>query len=65
MIASSSILELQAFLVELVNNFEFSLTPEAQRIRREACVVMVPMIEGQVEKGAQLPLRVCIASRED
>ncbi|KAJ7496593.1 cytochrome P450 [Mycena latifolia] len=59
-----AVLELQAFLIELVGNFEFSLTPEAMRIRREACIVMVPTVEGQREKGTQLPLRVTVASRE-
>ncbi|KAJ7672106.1 cytochrome P450 [Mycena rosella] len=59
-----AVLELQAFLIELVSNFEFSLTPEAMRIRREACIVMVPTVEGQRAKGTQLPLRVSVASRE-
>lgn len=58
-------LELQALLVELVNNFEFSMTPDAEKVRREACTVMAPTIEGQVEKGTQLPLRIKIASRDD
>ncbi|RDB25056.1 Leukotriene-B4 omega-hydroxylase 3 [Hypsizygus marmoreus] len=60
-----AVVELQAFLVELVGGFEFSLTPDAMRIRRESALVMVPTIEGQVEKGAQLPLRVRVASREE
>ncbi|KAJ7099339.1 cytochrome P450 [Mycena belliarum] len=59
-----AVLELQAFLIELISNFEFSLTPEAMRIRREACIVMVPTVEGEREKGTQLPLRVNVASRE-
>lgn len=59
-----SLLELQAFLVEMVNNFEFELTEKATRIRREACLVMVPTVEGEVDKGAQLPMRVRVASRE-
>ncbi|KAJ7935386.1 cytochrome P450 [Mycena leptocephala] len=60
-----AILELQAFLIELLSNFEFSLTPEAMRVRREACIVMVPTVDGQREKGTQLPLRVSVASRDD
>ncbi|KAF9478118.1 cytochrome P450 [Pholiota conissans] len=56
-----AVLELQAFIVELVNNFEFSLTPEARMVRREACLLMAPTIEGQVEKGNQLPLAIKIA----
>ncbi|KAK1227410.1 hypothetical protein PQX77_009595 [Marasmius sp. AFHP31] len=53
-----AVLELQTFLVELVGNFEFSTTPECDNIRREACAVMVPTIEGEVEKGGQCPLKV-------
>ncbi|KAF8161361.1 cytochrome P450 [Crassisporium funariophilum] len=60
-----AVLELQAFVVELVNTFEFSLTPEARRVRREACLVMAPTIEGEVEKGSQLPLVIKIATREN
>jgi hypothetical protein len=58
------LLELQVFLVELVSNFEFHLTADAPRIRREACIIMVPTLEGEVNKGAQLPLRVSLASKE-
>ncbi|KAL0567122.1 hypothetical protein V5O48_014867 [Marasmius crinis-equi] len=46
-----AVFELQAFLVELIRNFEFSLTPECARIRREAAGAMLPTLEGQVEKG--------------
>ncbi|KAK1219199.1 hypothetical protein PQX77_018095, partial [Marasmius sp. AFHP31] len=52
-----ALLEMQTFLVELISTFEFSLTPECDKIRREACRVMVPTIEGEVEKGGQCPLR--------
>ncbi|EEB91420.1 hypothetical protein MPER_10221 [Moniliophthora perniciosa FA553] len=57
-----AILELQAFIIELVDNFEFSMTPECSRIRRESAGVMIPTIEGEVEKGVQCPLMVkCVA----
>ncbi|KAL0573547.1 hypothetical protein V5O48_008414 [Marasmius crinis-equi] len=59
-----AVVELQTFLVELVGNFEFSLTPECDKIRREACAVMLPTIEGELEKGVQCPLRVQCAKRE-
>ncbi|KAK0240869.1 cytochrome P450 [Armillaria nabsnona] len=59
-----AVLELHAFLIEIINIFEFSMTTEAERIRREASTVMTPTVEGAVEKGSQLPLRVSIASRE-
>ncbi|KAF9260693.1 cytochrome P450 [Marasmius fiardii PR-910] len=60
-----ALLELQAFLVEMISNFEFSLTPECEKIRREACGVMVPTLEGELSKGAQCPLRVQSARRDD
>ncbi|KAK0213329.1 cytochrome P450 [Desarmillaria ectypa] len=59
-----AVLELHAFLIELINNFEFYMTTEAERIRREACIIMIPTVEGAVEKGSRLPLRVAIASRD-
>ncbi|KAF8814480.1 cytochrome P450 [Phlegmacium glaucopus] len=59
-----AVLELHAFLVELVSNFEFDLTPEALKVRRDACfVVMAPTIEGLPEKGTHLPLRIKLATR--
>ncbi|KAK0196692.1 cytochrome P450 [Armillaria mellea] len=58
-----AVLELHAFITEVVNNFEFSLTKESELIRREACGIMVPTVEGEIEKGSQLPLRVAFASR--
>ncbi|KAL0579177.1 hypothetical protein V5O48_002799 [Marasmius crinis-equi] len=59
-----AVLELQAFVVELISNFEFSLTPECDKIRREACGVMLPTMEGELEKGVQCPLRVRCARRD-
>ena len=53
--------ELQAFLVELVSNFHFELTDDAQRVRKTAAIVMVPTIEGEVT----MPLRVSLAPRDE
>ncbi|KAF8814486.1 cytochrome P450 [Phlegmacium glaucopus] len=59
-----AVLELHAFLVELISNFEFDLTPEALKVRRETClVVMAPTIEGLPEKGTHLPLRIKLVTR--
>ena len=59
---SLSISEIQVLLVELIRNFEFSLTPKCDRIRRENSLVMAPTIEGELEKGVQCPLRIrCVA----
>ncbi|KAH8827827.1 cytochrome P450 [Flagelloscypha sp. PMI_526] len=53
-----AVLELTCMLVELVSNFDFSPTPRSKRLRREACVLMIPTVEGELDKGTQLPLRI-------
>jgi hypothetical protein len=60
----NSVAEMQAFLVELVDNFEFSMTNSAAKVRRDICLVVVPVVEGEAEKGIHLPLRVALAERE-
>ena len=55
--------EIQAFIVELVSNFEFALTDDIKRLRREPCGVMLPVLEG--ESGVKMPLRVTLALREE
>ncbi|KAL1746488.1 cytochrome P450 [Schizophyllum fasciatum] len=58
-----AVLELSAFLVELIDRFEFSAPPDVlSKIRRGAAGVMVPMLEGELDRGAQLPLHVRPAS---
>lgn len=47
--------------MELVSTYEFALTEEAKRIRRESHGVMVPFIEGQQDQEAHLPLKVTFA----
>lgn len=59
------IYELQAFLTELVSNFQFELTEDVHRICKTTAITMVPTLEGEVEKGAQMPLRVSLAPREE
>ncbi|KAJ3892341.1 cytochrome P450 [Lentinula edodes] len=60
-----AVLELQAFLVELIRNFEFEATPALERIRREAAFVMTPTIEGELGKGSQMPLKVAFSARDN
>ncbi|KAG2153139.1 cytochrome P450 [Suillus clintonianus] len=60
-----AVIEFQAFLTEIVGKFEFALTEQSERVRREACLVMAPTVEGDVESGSQLPLRVSLAPRID
>lgn len=52
---------MQTFIVELIGTFDLSLKHEAEIIRREACFVMTPTVEGQREKGTQLELVVKMA----
>ncbi|KAJ7185447.1 cytochrome P450 [Mycena filopes] len=54
-----AVYEYQAFLVELIKNFEFTMDPSlALKVRREAAIVMIPTIEGEVYKGSQLPITI-------
>jgi hypothetical protein len=55
------VMETQAFLVELVSNFEFSIAKDTHRVVRYGSVTMSPILEGEMEKGAQLPLGVSFA----
>ncbi|KAF8813700.1 cytochrome P450 [Phlegmacium glaucopus] len=56
--------EVLALTVEIINNFELSITPDIDRLRREACLVMLPTLEGEQLKGENLPLRVSLAARD-
>lgn len=56
--------EVQALTVEIINNFELGLTPEIERLRREACLVMIPTLEGEQLKGENLPLKLTFAPRD-
>ena len=55
------ITEFQVFLIELVDSFSFSVS-EDKKIRRASAGIMAPMVEGELDKGAQLPLVVALAS---
>ena len=51
--------------MEIIGKFEISLTEKARKVRREACLVMVPTVEGEVGNGVQLPLIISVAPRGD
>ncbi|KAJ3520273.1 hypothetical protein NMY22_g12828 [Coprinellus aureogranulatus] len=53
-----AILQLQNLLAELVDRFEFSAGGGASKVVRANCMSTQPMIVGEYEKGAQLPLVV-------
>lgn len=56
---------MQTFLAELLNHFEFEMTEESAKIKRQASIVMVATVRGQEEKGVQMPLRVKFAPLEE
>ena len=58
-------IEVQAFLTEIVGKFEFALTDKSELVRREACVLMAPTLEGEVENGVQMMLKVSVALRTE
>ncbi|KAF8904748.1 cytochrome P450 [Gymnopilus junonius] len=60
-----AVLEAAVFAAEFVRHFEFKLTPAAKKIKREASLAMIPVLEGEEDKGHQLPLIVSLASRDD
>ncbi|KAG8220520.1 cytochrome P450 [Butyriboletus roseoflavus] len=64
-VSSNSVIEMQAFLVEIIGKFEITMTDRSEKVRRGASFVMLPVIEGEVELGSQLPLAVSVAARED
>ncbi len=56
-----SIIEMQALLAELVENFEYALPKNEFTIARTAAgTMMVPMIRGKEELGSVMPLRVSL-----
>lgn len=61
-IAFVSILELQVFTARLVREFEFSEV-EDRPIKMWRPGLVVPTVEGEEEKGPQLPLKVSVVRR--
>ncbi|KAK0239255.1 hypothetical protein EDD85DRAFT_829582 [Armillaria nabsnona] len=57
-------MELQAFIIELLGTFEFSLD-DNEEVRRESTFVMTLTVEGRIEKGSQLRLKVKLATRDE
>lgn len=53
------ILELQAVLVEVIENFEYRL-PEGVEIIRLNAGIMAPVVAGKMQEGVQMPLQVSV-----
>ncbi|KAF8638059.1 hypothetical protein AX16_010691 [Volvariella volvacea WC 439] len=56
--------EVLSLTVEIVENFELAPSEDINRLRREACLVMLPTLEGEQLAGENLPLRVSLASHD-
>ena len=52
-----SVIELHALVIELLENFELSF-PEGKTILRVPAFMMTCMVEGEREKGVQMPIRL-------
>lgn len=59
---NSRVVEMQAFLVGMLSNFEFSIPEDAKRIVRHRTFAMLPMVEGEYERGPQLPMNITALS---
>lgn len=55
------LLEIQAVLVELIENFEYQL-PEGVEVIRLNAGNMVPMVAGKMHEGPQMPLQISTVS---
>jgi hypothetical protein len=56
----NSVLEMHSFLIELIENFEFTLPPGGIDIQRVPAFQMLPMVRGKLDEGSQMPLCVSL-----
>ena len=57
--------EMQAFVFELISGLKFEAMERTARIRRENCLVMLPMVRDEEQKGNQLPLGISVINHSD
>jgi hypothetical protein len=51
---------MHSFLIELIENFEFTLPPGGIDIQRVPAFQMLPMVRGKLDEGSQMPLCVSL-----
>ena len=51
------VIELHSLVVEILENFELSF-PEGKTIMRVPAIAMTCLVEGEREKGVQMPIRL-------
>lgn len=64
-IANNSVIEIQAFLVEVIGRFELTMTELSEKVSRGPGIFMVPVVEDELKCSSLLPLAVSVAARED
>ncbi|KAF8518692.1 cytochrome P450 [Hysterangium stoloniferum] len=53
-----AVLELQAILIVLIQNFEFSPAPHNPVMRQVMAPTLVPMVKGEEKRGSQMPMSI-------
>jgi hypothetical protein len=56
---------MQSFVFELISRLKFEAMGKTALIRRENCLVTLPMVGGEEQKGNQLPLRISIINHSE
>ena len=58
--SSARLIEMQAIVTDLVENFKFALPEDKPEILRAPLGIMGPMIKGKLNEGMRLPLHVTV-----
>jgi hypothetical protein len=58
--ATCSVIELHAFLVTLVRQFDFFLPENGQEVKMMRPMLITPLVVGEEHKGPQMPLKVTL-----
>ena len=58
--ATDRVIEMHAFLVTLVRQFDFFLPENGQEVKKMRPGMMMPLVVGEEHKGPQMPLKVAI-----
>jgi hypothetical protein len=62
--ATDSVIEMHAFLVTLVRQFDFFLPENGQEIKTIRVGLITPVVDGEERKGPQIPLKVTLLGNE-
>ncbi|TFK49746.1 cytochrome P450 [Heliocybe sulcata] len=59
-----AMLEMQSLAAEMINNFEFRVEDPTKTVRPWGDNAVYPLVDGELDKGPQMPLRVSIVPRD-